>query len=79
MKDFRQGVRYYTSGHAEISIAFPEDDVCCQHCWMSYRDGMDRYMCRWLNTEIYRPRAGILVECPLRFEHEDGPNLDDLI
>lgn len=75
MKDFRSGVSYYTTGRAEIEIGFPEDDVCCFHCWMLYKDSADRYMCRWLHKEAYRPKQGILPDCPLHFEEEINEHL----
>ena len=76
---YRSGVRFYTTGRAEIEIHFPENNVCCMHCWMAYRDSMERYMCRWLNREIYRPRDGILMDCPLHFENEKQEENEDVI
>ena len=67
---YRDGVAYYTTGKGTVEINFPERDVCCIHCWMLYKDGVGRHMCRWLNREVYRPSAGILMDCPLEFEGE---------
>lgn len=83
MKDFRRGIKFYTYGKCEITMEFPENDICCQHCRMSYKDGMGRIMCTLLSHEIYRPKVGIMQECPLTFEIEseqtNRENLDDLI
>lgn len=73
MKDFVKGVRYYTTGKTEISVHFPENDVCCFHCWARYKDSGDRQMCRLLNRELYYIKEGIHEDCPLQFE--EGENV----
>ena len=65
--NYRHGVSYFTHGKGIIDISFPEDKVCCQHCWMSYEDSMHRPMCRWLKKEIYNPKRGILIGTILTF------------
>lgn len=64
---FRRGVEYYTVGETNLRIYFPERDVCCYHCWMSYKDSFDRQMCRLMNREIYHAKTGIHEDCPLIF------------
>lgn len=68
MKKFERGVSYYTTGTATVRVSFPENDVCCFHCWMRYRDSGDRQMCRLLNKELYYIDTGIREDCPLVFE-----------
>lgn len=75
MKDFKGGVAYYTTKAAVIQVHFPEDDVCCFHCWMRYKDSADRQMCRLLNEELYSIQYGVREDCPLK-EIENGKYKD---
>ena len=62
------GVSYYTSGTIELRVHFPEDDVCCFHCPMRYKDSGDRQMCRVLNREVYYIKEGVHEDCPIEFD-----------
>ncbi len=70
MREFPNGVSYYTKGTYELTVNFPEDDVCCFRCWMRFKDSGDRQMCRLLNTELYSVKNMIHEDCPLRFKED---------
>ncbi len=71
MKEFKNGVSYYTSGKAIIQINFPEDAVAC--CWCPFcraESELGRYWCRLTNSMIYNPFSGLAQGCPIQFEKE---------
>jgi len=71
MKDFKDGVKYYTTAQCTITVFFPENDVCCLHCpYFSRSSGH----CQ-LDKNITPPRPDRLVDrmCPLEIL-EDKPN-----
>ena len=70
MSIYHKGVSYYSTGTVELKVHFPEDKVCCFHCWMRYKDSTDRQMCRLLHKELYYINSGIREDCPLEFEEE---------
>ena len=54
MADFKSGVSYYTKGQAIITVAFPENDVCCRWCPFCYEEkGLARSRCKLTNDIIY--------------------------
>lgn len=69
MKDFRNGVSYYTK--ATAVIGFPEDDVCCHWCPLMSRDPNLRDVCGKTGEILLAPNHTIGVECPLKFEIEE--------
>ena len=70
MKDFINGVRYYTKGTLEVS--FPEEDVCCYRCpLMSVDYGSKRERCSRTGELLVNPYHDIGYDCPLKFIEED--------
>ena len=75
MKEFRNGVSYYTKSTVEIT--FPEDDVCCYRCPLMGFDynRSEREYCKRTGEFLPAPRHTIGFECPLKFEckeNDDG-------
>lgn len=69
MKEFRNGVSYYT--RATAVVGFPEDDVCCHWCPLMSRDPNLRDVCGKTGEILLAPKHTIGVECPLKFEIEE--------
>lgn len=70
MKQFRNGVTYFTS--ATCDIHFPEADVVCWWCpLLSVESRAERYYCRRTGEYIPVPQSGIGYNCPLKFEKEN--------
>jgi hypothetical protein len=71
MKDFRNGVSYYTK--ATVEIGFPEDDVCCYRCPLMGYDynRSEREYCKKTGEFLPAPRHMIGMDCPLKFEKEN--------
>lgn len=70
MKDFRNGVRYYTK--AKVEIGFPEDDVNCYRCPLMTTDyGSKRERCSKTGELLVSPMHTIGFDCPLVFEKEN--------
>lgn len=69
MKDFRNGVSYYTKATAEIG--FPEDDCVCNWCPLMTRDPNLRDVCAKTGEILLAPKHTIGVRCPLLFEKEN--------
>ena len=71
MKEFRNGVSYYTK--ATVEIGFPEDDVCCHWCPLMTRDPNLRDVCSKTGEILLAAKHTIGVNCPLKFkENNDG-------
>ena len=67
MKDFRNGVSYYTK--ATVDIGFPEDDVVCAWCpFLKSEYGLDRERCGKTGEVLVAPKYHIGYYCPLKFE-----------
>ena len=66
MKEFRNGVSYYTK--ATVEVGFPEDDVCCHWCPLMTRDPNLRDVCGKTGEILYAPKHTIGMNCPLKFE-----------
>lgn len=71
MPRFDTGVRYYTLGHVEMDVPFPEDAVCCRYCPFLRADaGGVRHKCVLTGRVVYgldwRPE-----ECPIIIKEED--------
>lgn len=64
-RKFEEGVKYYTT--ADVELAFPEDEVCCQFCLLCGTDyGTRRTYCMKTGEIIPEPehmRGGM---CPLK-------------
>lgn len=70
MKDFKDGVSYYTK--STVDIFFPEDDVCCHWCPMlGIESKSDRAYCRRTGEYLTAPKFGIGLRCPLKFKEND--------
>ena len=69
MKQFPNGVSYYTKATAEIG--FPEDDVCCQWCPLMTRDPNLRDVCGKTGEILLAPKHTIGFQCPLNFENKE--------
>ena len=67
MRKFDNGVSFYTS--AQMTIYFPEDDVCCGQCPLCYEDSLKRPRCSFSNQLVYS-KEHISAFCPLDFEKE---------
>ena len=73
MREFRNGVRYYTK--ATVEIGFPEDDVCCHWCPFLAADyKLDREMCRRTGEVLLAPKYTIGRYCPLKFDITEDDN-----
>lgn len=66
MKEFRNGVSYYT--RAVATIGFPEDDVCCHWCPLMTRDPNLRDVCGKTGEILLAAKHTIGFQCPLIFE-----------
>lgn len=70
MKDFRNGVRYYTK--ATVEIGFPEEDICCYRCPLMTTDyGSKRERCTKTGEILISPMHSIGFDCPLKFKKEN--------
>lgn len=69
MKEFRNGVSYYTK--ATVEIGFPEDDVCCHWCPLMTRDPNLRDVCSKTGEILLATKHCIGVNCPLKFENKE--------
>ena len=69
MKEFRNGVSYYT--RASVQVGFPEDDVCCHWCPILTRDPNLRDVCGKTGEILLAPKHTIGMNCPLKFETEE--------
>ena len=73
MKQFLNGVSYYTK--ATVEIGFPEDDLCCIWCPLMTRDPNLRGICGKTGEILLAPKHTIGFNCPLKFtnkEKDDG-------
>jgi hypothetical protein len=70
VKDFSKGVRYYTKATAEIG--FPEDDCACVWCPLMTRDPNLRDVCGKTGEILTAPKYMTGLNCPLKFEKEEG-------
>lgn len=69
MKEFRNGVSYYTK--ATAVVGFPEDDVCCHWCPLMSRDPNLRDVCGKTGEILLAPKHTIGFDCPLIFENKE--------
>ena len=73
MKEFYNGVGYYTK--ATVEIGFPEDDICCHWCpLMASEYKPDRAYCKKTGEYLLAPKHTIGVNCPLNFNHFNKEN-----
>lgn len=62
---FDKGVLNYSIATAEITVAFPEDDICCRWCpFVKHYESIDRDRCIITNDILYS-RQIIGYNCPL--------------
>ena len=67
MKNFSNGVGWYTT--ATVEISFPEGDVCCARCpLMGIEMASSREYCRRTGEYLPAPRDIVGLNCPLIFE-----------
>lgn len=72
MKDFKNGVKWYATGTAEINVHFPEGDICCKWCpFCRSESDLGRFWCRLTHNMIYNPYVDISENCPIKFESEE--------
>jgi hypothetical protein len=69
MKQFNNGVSYYTK--ATVEIGFPEDDVCCHWCPLMTRDPNLRDVCSKTGEILLASKHMIGVDCPLKFINKE--------
>ena len=69
MKDFHNGVGYFTKAYAEVG--FPEDDVCCYWCPLMTRDPNLRDICSKTGEILIGAKHTIGYQCPLKFENKE--------
>lgn len=70
MKDFHNGVRYFTK--AQVEIGFPEDDVVCHWCPLMTRDPNLRDICGKTGEILLSSKHSIGFKCPLNFENKEN-------
>lgn len=69
MKDFPNGVRFFTK--ATVEIGFPETDICCYRCVLMTTDpGSKRERCSKTGEILIAPKHTIGYNCPLCFAEE---------
>lgn len=69
MKEFYNGVGYYTK--ATVEVGFPEDDICCYWCpLMGSEYKPNREYCKKTGEYLLAPKHTIGVNCPLNFKKE---------
>jgi hypothetical protein len=66
MKDFHNGVSFYTK--ATVEIGFPENDVVCAWCPLMTRDPNYRDVCGKTGEILLSPKHSIGFNCPLVFK-----------
>lgn len=70
MKNFSNGVSYYTK--STLEIFFPEDDVCCYRCpLMGVETKSNREYCRSTGEYLPAPRDIRGLNCHLKFEKQE--------
>lgn len=70
MKEFRNGVRYFTK--ATVEIGFPEDDCVCHWCPLMTRDPNLRDVCSKTGEILLSSKHSIGFNCPLKFNKENN-------
>ena len=72
------GVSYYTWGHLEIDVPFPEDMTQCQWCpFVRNEDSLKRWRCLITGEYLPFPFVSRGNQCPIIFDtEEDGENED---
>lgn len=54
MKDFRQGVKFYTKAKLNFEFGFPEKETVCGFCpFVKNEYGLNRHRCLVTNNLIY--------------------------
>lgn len=72
MAKFDGGIKFYTTGKAEVTVHFPKNEVKCQYCpFMKWNNELHRGLCIITNRMIYSYLL-IQEDCPLKFEKNGG-------
>lgn len=76
MKEFPNGVSWYSYKTAQITVGFPEGDECCHWCkYIKKTTGIDRKECVLTGDIIYNEHL-IPPECPfIKAEEEQNEHL----
>ena len=54
MAKFDGGIKFYTTGKAEVTVHFPENEVKCQYCpFVKWNNELHRGLCIITNRMIY--------------------------
>lgn len=70
MKDFPNGISYYTK--ATLEVSFPENKVVCWWCpLLDTERGTSRPICRKTHEYLYDTERTIGDECPLKFNKKE--------
>ena len=77
MKQFKNGVEYYTSG--SISIHFPEDDKVCVWCPLMTSDVTKRERCGMTGEILLAPKDAVGMMCPINFVKENNHGKDGTV
>lgn len=69
VKQFENGIKFFTQGIAVIDVHFPEAEVRCHFCpFCRSEENLERYWCRLTNEMLYNPFSHQRGErCPLVF------------
>lgn len=69
----KNGVDFYTTGHAVVTVHFPEDRTVCMWCPFCLRDARNpsRKVCIITDEPIVYEEYGRGGKCPLKFESEE--------
>lgn len=71
MKEFKDGVSWYSFRSGVIRVGFPEGDECCHWCrFIKKTNGIDRKECLLTGDIIYCEHI-IPDECPLKSEFKE--------
>lgn len=70
MSKFQNGISFYTKGKVEVTVPFPEEDVCCANC-IFYTKRHDQPRCYLTSNVLFNPQYDIDCDCPLNFSKEN--------
>ena len=74
----KKGVDWYTKMTAQITIAFPEDQISCANCkvFCRHEEAFKRYSCRLTGETLLHPFVVGVVgsKCPFEIVEEGTQN-----
>lgn len=76
-RKYQNGITSYTTLY--LPIHFPEEDVNCGNCIMSYSDSMGRPICRSTGKILFDIGNGIDAKCPLQPKTDNMQDFIDLL